>query len=59
MSNVKFLKIVNQNILVKHLMKVMGEEIYSGLFTRKSLKTQRKKVVKELDRLISMANKDK
>jgi hypothetical protein len=51
-------KIGNQSVLVKHLMRMMVEEIYGGLATKKSLNKQRKEIIKELDKLIRIANKE-
>ena len=42
MKESEFRKVVNQNTLVQHLMRLMGEEIYGGLSTKKSLKKRKK-----------------
>lgn len=55
MEETKFREIVDQNVLVQHLLRSMGEEIYSGLFDKRSLKRHKREIVKELNKLIKIA----
>ena len=52
----KFGKIVHQSTNVKYLMRMMTEEVYAGLHTKKSLKKHKKKIIAELDKFIKAVN---
>ena len=57
-NNKKFREMVQQSVHVQHLMRVMQEEVYAGLHTKKSLKKHRKAIITELDKFIKMVNKE-
>ena len=57
MAKDKFREVVNQSVYVQYLMRLMEEEVYAGLHTKKSLKNHKKKIIDELNKFVKMVNK--